>query len=385
MIMKKIGILGSTGSIGRQTLDVARANPEAFCIMGLSGNHNIDLLEAQIKEFQPQIAAVMDSGKALELSKRLGKCSTEVLTGMEGLIAIATLGEIELLVTAVVGMVGLLPTIKAIQSKKDIALANKETLVTAGEIVMEEARRNQVKIIPVDSEHSAIFQCLKGYNVKEVSRIILTASGGPFRGLQRNQLEKVTLEEALKHPKWNMGKKISVDSATLMNKGLEVIEAKWLFGLEQDQIEVVVHPQSIIHSMVEFIDSSILAQLGCPDMRVPIQFALTYPNRVENQLQRLNFSELKELTFEKPDMENFPCLGLAIQAMKQGGSYPTVLNAANEVLVDQFLQRKIGFMDISSQIEYVLENNPYNKIEDIHGIIAIDQWTRDFVNNRISS
>ncbi|MTI57337.1 1-deoxy-D-xylulose-5-phosphate reductoisomerase [Geosporobacter ferrireducens] len=383
--MKKISILGSTGSIGRQTLDVVRANREAFCIMGLSGNHNIDLLEAQIKEFQPKIAAVMDHEKALELSKRLGKCSTEVLAGMEGLIAIATMEEIELLMTAVVGMVGLLPTIKAIQSKKNIALANKETLVTAGEIVMEEARRNQVKIIPVDSEHSAIFQCLKGYNLKEVNRIILTASGGPFRGFQRNQLEKVTLEETLKHPKWNMGKKISVDSATLMNKGLEVIEAKWLFDLEQHQIEVVVHPQSIIHSMVEFIDSSILAQLGCPDMRVPIQFALTYPNRVENQLQRLNFSELRELTFEKPDMENFTCLKLAIEAMNQGGSYPTVLNAANEVLVDRFLQRKIGFMDIPNEIESVLENNPFKKVEDINEIIVIDQWTRDFVNNRISS
>ncbi|AOT68243.1 1-deoxy-D-xylulose-5-phosphate reductoisomerase [Geosporobacter ferrireducens] len=384
-MMKKISILGSTGSIGRQTLDVVRANREAFCIMGLSGNHNIDLLEAQIKEFQPKIAAVMDHEKALELSKRLGKCSTEVLAGMEGLIAIATMEEIELLMTAVVGMVGLLPTIKAIQSKKNIALANKETLVTAGEIVMEEARRNQVKIIPVDSEHSAIFQCLKGYNLKEVNRIILTASGGPFRGFQRNQLEKVTLEETLKHPKWNMGKKISVDSATLMNKGLEVIEAKWLFDLEQHQIEVVVHPQSIIHSMVEFIDSSILAQLGCPDMRVPIQFALTYPNRVENQLQRLNFSELRELTFEKPDMENFTCLKLAIEAMNQGGSYPTVLNAANEVLVDRFLQRKIGFMDIPNEIESVLENNPFKKVEDINEIIVIDQWTRDFVNNRISS
>ena len=382
--MKKISILGSTGSIGIQTLDVVRNNREDFYIAGLSGNQNIDLLEEQIKEFQPRAVAVMDKEKAFELSRRLGKSSTEVLSGIEGLIAIATMEEIDLVVTAVVGMVGLLPTIKAIQSKKNIALANKETLVTAGEIVMEEARKSQVKIIPVDSEHSAIFQCLKGYNLKEVDRIILTASGGPFRGLLREQLEEVTLEDALRHPKWNMGKKISIDSATLMNKGLEVIEAKWLFNLSLDQIEVVVHPQSIIHSMVEFIDSSILAQLGCPDMRVPIQFALTYPNRVENQLKRLNFSELRELTFEKPDMENFPCLKLAIEAMGQGGSYPTVLNAANEVLVEQFLQRKIGFMDIPNQIEIALENNPYNKVQDIDEIIAIDQWTRDFVNNRLS-
>ncbi len=382
--MKKISILGSTGSIGIQTLDVVRNNREDFYIAGLSGNQNIDLLEEQIKEFQPRAVAVMDKEKAFELSRRLGKSSTEVLSGIEGLIAIATMEEIDLVVTAVVGMVGLLPTIKAIQSKKNIALANKETLVTAGEIVMEEARKSQVKIIPVDSEHSAIFQCLKGYNLKEVDRIILTASGGPFRGLLREQLEEVTLEDALRHPKWNMGKKISIDSATLMNKGLEVIEAKWLFNLSIDQIEVVVHPQSIIHSMVEFVDSSILAQLGCPDMRVPIQFALTYPNRVKNQLKRLNFSELKELTFEKPDMENFPCLRLAIEAMGQGGSYPTVLNAANEVLVEQFLQRKIGFMDIPNQIECVLENNPYNRVQDIDGIIAIDQWARDFVNNRLS-
>lgn len=382
--MKKISILGSTGSIGKQTLDVVRSNWEDFGIIGLSGNQNIDLLEIQIREFKPAAVAVMDEEKALELSKRLGKFPTEILSGMEGLISIATMKDAELVVTSVVGMVGLLPTIEAIRSKKDIALANKETLVTAGELVMKEACKNQVKIIPVDSEHSAIFQCLKGYNLKEVERIILTASGGPFRGFNKKQLESVSLEDALRHPKWNMGKKISIDSATLMNKGLEVIEAKWLFDLSMDQIEVIVHPQSIIHSMVEFVDSSILAQLGCPDMRVPIQFALTYPDRSENQLQRLDFSLLKELTFEKPDMESFPCLKLAIEAMHQGGSYPTVLNAANEVLVEQFLQRKIGFMDIPSQIAIALENNPFTKVKDIGEIIAIDQWTRDFVNNRLS-
>ena len=382
--MKKISILGSTGSIGRQTLDVVRSNRKDFSIIGLSGNHNIDLLEIQIREFKPEAAAVMDVEKALELSRRLGKFPTEILSGMEGLISIATMEDAELVVTSVVGMVGLLPTIEAIRSKKDIALANKETLVTAGELVMKEACNNQVKIIPVDSEHSAIFQCLKGYNLKEVDRIILTASGGPFRGFNKKQLESVSLEDALRHPKWNMGKKISIDSATLMNKGLEVIEAKWLFDLRMDQIEVIVHPQSIIHSMVEFVDSSILAQLGCPDMRVPIQFALTYPDRTENQLQRLDFSVLKELTFEKPDMESFPCLKLAIEAMHQGGSYPTVLNAANEVLVEQFLQRKIGFMDIPSQIAIALESNPFTKVKDIGEIIAIDQWTRDFVNNRLS-
>ncbi|SHI79218.1 1-deoxy-D-xylulose 5-phosphate reductoisomerase [Geosporobacter subterraneus DSM 17957] len=382
--MKKISILGSTGSIGRQTLDVVRSNRKDFSIIGLSGNHNIDLLEIQIREFKPEAAAVMDVEKALELSRRLGKFPTEILSGMEGLISIATMEDAELVVTSVVGMVGLLPTIEAIRSKKNIALANKETLVTAGELVMKEACNNQVKIIPVDSEHSAIFQCLKGYNLKEVDRIILTASGGPFRGFNKKQLESVSLEDALRHPKWNMGKKISIDSATLMNKGLEVIEAKWLFDLRMDQIEVIVHPQSIIHSMVEFVDSSILAQLGCPDMRVPIQFALTYPDRTENQLQRLDFSVLKELTFEKPDMESFPCLKLAIEAMHQGGSYPTVLNAANEVLVEQFLQRKIGFMDIPSQIAIALESNPFTKVKDIGEIIAIDQWTRDFVNNRLS-
>ncbi|MEW9124623.1 MAG: 1-deoxy-D-xylulose-5-phosphate reductoisomerase [Thermotaleaceae bacterium] len=377
--MKKISLLGSTGSIGTQTLDVVRENREYFDIIGLSVNENIDLLEKQIREFQPQAAAVMDEKKALTLKQRLGKSKTEVLSGMEGLTSIATMTEADQIVTAVVGMIGLLPTLKAIKSKKSIALANKETLVTAGELVMQEASKNNIEIIPVDSEHSAIFQSMKGYNLKEVSKVILTASGGPFLGYCKEKLENVTAEQALKHPKWDMGKKISIDSATLMNKGLEVIEAKWLFQLELSQIEVVVHPQSIIHSMVEYIDGSIIAQLGCPDMRVPIQFALSYPNRIENVYKRLSFTEISTFTFEKPDIENFPCLQLALEALKLGGSYGTILNAANEELVQLYLQGKIGFYDIPKGIEMAMKRNPLCHTNTIDEILAMDQWAREFI------
>ncbi len=381
--MKNISILGSTGSIGRQTIDVVRNNKNEFHILGLSGNNNIDELEQQIREFKPVVAAVMEDTKAFELSKRLGKCKTEIVTGVEGLISVATLPDIDTVLTAVVGMIGLLPTMKAIQAKKNIALANKETLVTAGEIVMKEAQTQGVKIIPVDSEHSAIFQCIQGSKTEDIRRIILTASGGPFRGHSLEQLQQVTLEEALKHPKWNMGKKISIDSATLMNKGLEVIEAKWLFNIPTEQIEVVVHPQSIIHSLVEYKDSSILAQLGCPDMRVPIQYALTYPKRIENNYEKMDFYQLGSLSFEQPDTIKFPALRLAYDSLKAGGSMPTVLNGANEELVELFLQRKIGFCEIPHILEKILEKHSIEYSLDIDKIIEIDLWARAHVKNII--
>lgn len=379
--MKNISILGSTGSIGTQTLDVVRNNKEKFNVVGLSVNNNIDLLEKQINEFHPVAVAVMNEQRALELKERIKHTKTEVFQGLEGLTTIATLSEVDLVVTSVVGMIGLIPTIKAIKCKKTIALANKETLVTAGEIVMKEAQKNGVSILPVDSEHSAIFQSLMGYTLKDIGRILLTASGGPFRGWHEKALKDVTVSEALKHPKWNMGKKISIDSATLMNKGLEVIEAKWLFDLSLDQIDVVIHPQSIIHSMVEYKDSSVIAQMGYPDMRVPIQFALTYPQRVENNYKKLDLFEVATLTFEKPDIHTFPCLKLAYDALKMGGSYPTVLNAANEVLVDLFIKEKISFYDIPKGIELSLEKHTMEKDLDIDKIVEIDRWARSFIKN----
>lgn len=378
---KNISILGSTGSIGTQTLDVVRSNKDQFNVLGLSGNQNIDLLEKQSIEFEPEVVAVMDEKMALALKKRLQNSKTEVLWGMDGLITVATLENIELVVTSVVGMIGLVPTIKAIQCKKDIALANKETLVTAGEIVMTEAKKRGVQILPVDSEHSAIFQCLMGYNLKDINKIILTASGGPFRGYKKSELDHVSVHEALKHPKWNMGKKISIDSATLMNKGLEVIEAKWLFDVAVEQIEVVIHPQSIIHSLVEYKDSSVIAQMGYPDMRVPIQFALTYPDRIKNDYKKLDLLEINQLTFEKPDTDTFPSLKLAYEALKIGGSLPTVLNAANEELVQLFIQEKIGFYDIPKMIEECLEKHNIEYQLDVDKIIEIDRWARNFVHN----
>ena len=380
--MKNISILGSTGSIGTQTLDVIRANKDKFNVVGLTAGKNIDLLEKQIDEFHPEVVAVMDESKALELKNRIENNKVEILHGMDGLIKVATLSNIEVVLTSVVGMIGLVPTIKAIQAKKDIALANKETLVTAGQIVMDEAKKHGVKILPVDSEHSAIFQSLMGHTLKDINRIILTASGGPFRGYSKEQLQDVSVEAALKHPKWNMGKKISIDSATLMNKGLEVIEAKWLFDVDLNQIDVVVHPQSIIHSMVEYKDSSIISQMGYPDMRVPIQYALTYPKRIKNNYKKMDFFETSKLTFEKPDLETFPCLKLAYDALEKGGSYPTVLNAANEELVDLFIKGKIGFYDISNMIELALEKHDAKYELDIDTIIEIDSWTRKFIKNK---
>jgi len=378
--MKNISILGSTGSIGTQTLEVIKNNPDLFNVIAISGNNNIDLLQKQIRDFNPKYVAVYDEQRAKELRNSVSGSNIKVLCGIDGLIEISTLDEVDILVTSVVGNIGLLPTLNAIKAQKTIALANKETLVTAGELVMKEAKANDVKIIPVDSEHSAIFQCLQGYNIKEVNKVILTASGGPFRGLRKEELKNVKPEDALRHPNWTMGKKISIDSATLMNKGLEVIEAKWLFNLEIEQIDVVVHPQSIIHSMVEFVDGSLLAQLGIPDMKLPIQYALTYPNRIHTNGDGLNFIKFNKLTFEEPDRVTFPCLDLAFEALHIGGTMPVVLNAANEELVLQFLEGSIGFYDIPDTIEKAMNKFKVIKNPDIDDIIEADKITREYIN-----
>ena len=354
--MKNISILGATGSIGTQTLDVIRNSTNKINLIGITANSSVKKVIEIIKEFSPKYVAMMDKDCAKEIQNY---CSSndldiKVLEGIEGLIEIASLDEIDTVVTSVVGMIGLRPTMAAIEAGKDIALANKETLVVAGELVMDKAREMGVKILPVDSEHSAIFQSLSGYTSKDINKIILTASGGPFRGKKIEELKNVTVHEALKHPKWNMGKKISIDSATLMNKGLEVIEAHFLFDCDYDNIEVVVHPQSIIHSMVEFVDGGIMAQLGSPDMRLPIQYALYYPHRKELNTKRVDFFELGQITFEKPDMDTFKGLKLAYEASDRGGNIPTAFNAANELAVAKFLDRKIKYLDIPDIIEYAM-------------------------------
>ena len=381
--MRKISILGSTGSIGTQTLDVIRnlKNAEDIKVCGLSTNQNIDLIEKQIYEFHPSKVAVMDEEKAFELKKRL-RSSVEVLAGIDGLIEIATMEEIDTVVTSVVGTIGLIPTFEAIRRKKNIALANKETLVTAGQIIMEEARKNDIKILPVDSEHSAIFQCLQGNKQNPVQRIILTASGGSFRNKSLKELKNVTVEDALKHPNWSMGAKITVDSSTMMNKGLEVIEAKWLFNIELSQIEVVVHPQSMIHSMVEFEDGSIIAQIGEPDMRVPIQYALTFPKRYRSNWPKVDFTKRNIFSFEQPDLSVFKCLQLAYDALAIGGSMPAVLNAANEIAVEKFLKKEIHFLDIPIMIEKAMEAHNTIMHPTLSDILDIDQWAREFTKGR---
>jgi len=376
---KKISILGSTGSIGTQTLDVARnLNIE---VVGLAVDKNIDLLEKQIIEFKPSAVAVNDKELAKVLKEKVKDKDVQVYSGLEGIIKIATMDEADTVVTSMVGIAGLMPTIEAIKAKKNIALANKETLVTAGAIIMREAKKNGVNILPVDSEHSAIFQSLMGNNKTAVAKILLTASGGPFRKKNKKELEQVTVEEALKHPNWDMGCKITIDSATLMNKGLEMIEAKWLFDMEPEKIEVLVHPQSIVHSMVEFIDGSVIAQLGSPDMRLPIQFSLTYPERVENNFPKLDLLKIGRLTFEEPDYEKFPCLGLAFRAVKCGGSMPAAMNAANEEAVALFLNRKIGFSDIPRIIKRIMDMHDAHSNPDIEKILEIDLWARNTVKS----
>lgn len=380
--MKRITILGSTGSIGTQTLDVVRKNKDKFQVVAISANSSIDLLLEQIMEFSPKYVAVYNKESALKLKEMIPEnINIEVLSGMDGLVKICQLEEVNVVLTAVVGMIGLVPTMAAIKAKKTIALANKETLVTAGELVMREAKKNNVEILPVDSEHSAIFQCLNGERKQDIEKIILTASGGPFRGKKREELVNVTKNEALKHPNWDMGRKISIDSSTLMNKGLEVIEAKWLFDVDVEDIEVVVHPQSIIHSMVSFRDSSVISQMGCPDMRLPIEYALTYPERLKTDFERLDLAKVATLTFEKPDMETFPCLALAFKVLKLGGTYPAALNSANEFLVNEFLNDKIGFYDIPYYIEKTLDCHKNRVNPTLEDILEVDKETRAFLAN----
>lgn len=382
--MKRIAVLGSTGSIGTQTLDVAEHNPDKLQVLALAAGSNIELLEKQIRQFKPSIVAVWTEEKAKELTVKVADCDCRVVSGMDGLIAIATLNDVDIVVTAIVGMIGIRPTIAAIKAGKDIALANKETLVTAGHIIMPLAKQHQVQILPVDSEHSAIFQCLHGENYGEINKILLTASGGPFRGQTKEFLENVQVEDALKHPNWAMGRKITIDSSTLVNKGLEVMEAKWLFDVDFSQIQVVVQPQSVIHSMVEFKDGAIMAQLGTPDMRLPIQYALFYPERVYLNGDRLDFTKLSQLTFEEPDMDTFPALRLAYDAGRIGGSLPTVFNAANEKAVALFLDRKIKYLDIVSLIEYCMREHSVIENPSVEEILETEQWTYDCLNSRLN-
>ena len=354
--MKKIALLGSTGSIGTQTLDVVR-NQGDIQVTAMAAGSNIVLLEKQIREFHPSIAAVWDEKKALELKAKVADLPVKVVSGMDGLLEAATEKEAQIVVTAVVGMIGIRPTIAAMEAGKDIALANKETLVTAGHIIMPLAEKLGVKILPVDSEHSAIFQSLNGEHGNKIHKILLTASGGPFRGHTREQMASVQVEDALKHPNWSMGRKITIDSSTMVNKGLEVMEGHWLFDVEMDQVQVVVQPQSIIHSMVEYEDGAVIAQLGTPDMRLPIQYALYYPERRYLPGDRLDFWKLSQITFEKPDLENFHGLALAYEAGRRGGSLPTVFNAANEYAVAKFLNREISYLEITDMIQKAMENH----------------------------
>lgn len=377
--MKKIAILGSTGSIGTQTLEVVREHREELCVTALAAGRNKARLMEQIEEFHPSLVSLADEKLALELEKELAGSGVTVLSGMEGLVAVAGQDESDVVVTAVVGMMGILPTMEAIKKGKDIALANKETLVTAGHLIIPMAKQYGVSILPVDSEHSAIFQCLQGNRRQDVDKILLTASGGPFRGRTLADLSKVTLEDALKHPNWSMGRKITIDSSTMVNKGLEVMEARWLFDVDYDQIEVVVQPQSIIHSMVQFVDGAILAQLGTPDMKVPIEYALFYPERRSLQGDRLDFGALKSITFEKPDYEVFRGLFLALTAGKTGGTMPTVFNAANEKAVAKFLNREIGYMDIIRLIEKCMNAHQVQENPSLEEILATEQWVYSYI------
>lgn len=379
--MKKIAILGSTGSIGTQTLEIVRDNPE-LQVVGLAAGTNIELLERQVREFQPKLVSLQREADCKELKIRLADLEVQIVPGMEGLLAIAEMEEAQLLVTAIVGMIGILPTIAAIKKGKDIALANKETLVTAGHIIMPLAAETGVSILPVDSEHSAIFQSMQGEKKDRISKLLITASGGPFRGRTRQQLEQVQLEDALKHPNWSMGHKITIDSATLVNKGLEVMEAKWLFGVRLDQIQVVVHPQSIIHSMVEYVDGGIIAQLGTPDMKLPIQYALFYPDRRPMAGKRVDFYELGSITFEKPDMDTFTGLKLAMQAAEEGGSMPTVFNAANERAVSLFLNRKLRFLQIPEMIELCMRAHHRIENPSVEEILRTEQETYELIRRR---
>ena len=379
--MKRISILGSTGSIGTQTLEVVRQNGD-IQVTALAAGSNIEKLEEQIREFRPALACVWQEEKAAELRVRTADLPVRIVSGMEGLIEAAAEPSADLTVTAVVGMIGIRPTIAAMEAGKDIALANKETLVTAGHIIMPMAQKLGVRILPVDSEHSAIFQCLHGENKNPASRILLTASGGPFRGRTREQMRGIQVEDALRHPNWTMGAKITIDSSTMVNKGLEVMEARWLFDVDFDQIQVVVQPQSVIHSMVEFADGAVMAQLGTPDMKLPIQYALYYPERRYLAGERLDFWSLNQSTFEKPDLENFPGLALAYEAGRTGGTMPTVFNAANEYAVREFLNRRISYLEITEMIQAAMERHAPVPDPSVEEILETEASVDDFLESR---
>lgn len=379
--MKKLSILGSTGSIGTQTLDIVRSNGDIE-VVALSASSNIELLEEQIREFKPSIACVFDEEKAKELRARVSDIDIKIVSGMNGLIAVAEYEDADIVLTAVVGMVGIRPTLAAIEAGKDIALANKETLVTAGHLVTEAARRKGIKILPVDSEHSAIFQCLQGNADNKIDKILLTCSGGPFRGLTISEMKDKKAEDALKHPNWSMGKKITIDSSTLVNKGLEVMEAGWLFNVNLDDIEVVIQPGSIIHSMVQYEDGAIMAQLGTPDMKIPIQYALYYPERRFLAGDRLDLASIGSIPMMKPDRENFPALGLAYKAGTIGGSMPTVYNAANEWSVAQFLDNNIGFLDIVRNIEMSMDEHKLIDNPSLEDILETESWVYELLARR---
>lgn len=376
--MKKISILGSTGSIGTQTLEVADNNGDIE-VVAIAAGSNVDLIEKQVRTYRPKLVAMWTEEKASELAVRIADTDTKVTYGMDGLIEVATIPEAEIVVTAIVGMIGIRPTIAAMKAGKDIALANKETLVTAGHIIMPLAKECGVKILPVDSEHSAIFQSLNGENPREIDKILLTASGGPFRGRTRDQLQNIRVEDALKHPNWAMGQKITIDSSTMVNKGLEVMEAKWLFGVEYDQVQVVVQPQSVIHSMVQYKDGAVIAQLGTPDMKLPIQYALYYPERRFLPGDRLDFAAMRQITFEDPDMETFTGLAMAYQAGRKGGNAPTVFNAANEKAVSLFLSRQIGYLAITDTIAECMEAIPWIENPNVEQILETEAAVYEYI------
>lgn len=380
--MKKIAVLGSTGSIGTQTLEIVRNHPQLQVVALATGN-NVDMLEQQIREFRPLIAGIKSPEAAADLRGRVADLPVKIVSGMDGLLEIATMEQSQVLVTAIVGMIGIRPTIAAIEAGKDIALANKETLVTAGHLIMPLAKQHGVSILPVDSEHSAIFQSLNGEPKERIAKILLTASGGPFRGRTREELAGVQVEDALKHPNWAMGRKITIDSSTLVNKGLEVMEAKWLFDVDLDRIQVVVHPQSVIHSMVEYVDGAVIAQLGVPDMKLPIQYALFYPDRMPATGERLDFFKLGHMTFEEPDTRNFPGLALAYEASRRGGSMPTVYNAANEKAVSLFLDRKISYLQITELIAQSMEQHRVIANPGVEEILATEQQVYEYIAGRI--
>ena len=382
IFMKKIAILGSTGSIGTQTLEVVRSNPD-LQVAALAAGSNVEKMEEQIREFHPVLAAMWTEEAAKDLQARVADTEVKVVSGMEGLLEIAVLAESQVLVTAIVGMIGIKPTIAAIQAGKDIALANKETLVTAGHIIMPLAKQHGVAILPVDSEHSAIFQSMNGEPKDKIEKILLTASGGPFRGRSKEQLQNIQVEDALKHPNWAMGRKITIDSSTLVNKGLEVMEAKWLFGVDLDRIQVVVHPQSIIHSAVQYVDGAIMAQLGTPDMKLPIQYALFYPDRRPMAGKRVDLFDLAQITFEKPDTDTFTGLALAYEAAKTGGSMPTVYNAANERAVALFLDRKISYLQIPELIGKAMEQHKVTAAPTVEQILEAEAETYEYISGRM--